>query len=403
LAAVAPVARATQVEPLEGSLAARPAQDLFEHHAARILKYCRWQLRNREDAEDAVQTTFLYAFRALSRGVVPANEGAWLQAIAKNVCLTGRKAGRRRDGFEVACDPHVLADAVPGQERRSDVLMGLGEALGGLTEQQRQAILLREWKGLSYQEIADEMGLSLPAVEALIFRARRAVAARLEGESAPKRGALASFLDFGSLLGGLKPLLSGVSALKLTAGVIAVAGAVAIAGTPLSDRDTAKPGNRPATGPAPTLPAAGARSGPEERVHAARAPEGKAASTRGSSAPAGGRDGAVRPNHSPTAGAPAGAVAGGNAELPALPGTEAPNLPGVSTETLPGVSAPGLPEIQLPALPGLSVPQVSVPQVSVPQVSVPQVSVPELSLPAPLPAAPSLPAVQLPGVGLSPP
>jgi RNA polymerase sigma-70 factor (ECF subfamily) len=387
LAAVASVGRATHVEPLERRLETSPAQVLFEGHGARILQYCRWQLRNREDAEDALQTTFLYAFRALQRGVVPANERAWLLTIAKNVCLSRRQAARRRDGFEVARDPQALADAVPGLEGRRDELMGLGEALESLPEQQRRAILLREWKGLAYREIADEMGLSLAAVEALIFRGRRALAAHLESEAAPKRRrGIAGFLDFGSLLGSLKSLLGGASAAKVAAGVIAVAGATAVATGSVADRPASKEEDPPAVRPAADTPNTGPVTlrGDGKRPR----PDG-GARDREAKVPGKATRAATPRDDSPAAAAPTGGSGAGAAEAPGSSGPETPKLPKLPTASLPQFPTASLP--QLPAVPPLALPPL------------PDVPVAPESIPLPPVTLPSLAPVELPDVGLPPP
>ena len=213
MAAVSPVARANRVSPL----AAPPdvaLTDLYEQHANRVFGFCLKWLRSREEAEDAVQTTFLYAMRGLRRGVVPDVEAAWLLTIARNVCLSRTAAARRRR-VEVVRDPQVLAESVPAPPR-SDELEGLSEALTGLTEQQRRAILMREWQGLSYREIAQELELSQAAVETLLFRARRALASRLRSA--------------GSFLPWLKSLTGPSGAGKLAMGATIVA-VTAAAGT----------------------------------------------------------------------------------------------------------------------------------------------------------------------------
>ena len=75
----------------------------------------------------------------------------------------------------------LIEEIVPGPSRQRDELIGIQAALAAMPEQQRRAILLREWKGLSYREIASELELSQSAVETLIFRARRSLAQALEG------------------------------------------------------------------------------------------------------------------------------------------------------------------------------------------------------------------------------
>lgn len=170
----------TAVSPLgPPALADEAFEALYEQYSGRVFGYCLKWLRSREEAEDAVQTTFLYAMRGLRRGVVPRFDEAWVLAIARNVCRSRTELTRRR-AAEIARSPQLLDESFAAPVR-NDELAGLSEALGGLTEQQRRAILLREWQGLSYREIADELDLSQAAVETLLFRARRALAARLSG------------------------------------------------------------------------------------------------------------------------------------------------------------------------------------------------------------------------------
>jgi RNA polymerase sigma-70 factor (ECF subfamily) len=172
VAAVSPIARPAGLAPPDTAFA-----ELYERHASRVFGFCLKWLRSREEAEDAAQTTFFYAWRGLGRGVEPRVEAAWLLAIARNVCCSRTDAARRRAG-EIAHDPNVLEETLAAP-MRGDELAGLPEALASLTEPQRRAILMREWQGLSYREIADELGLSQSAVETLLFRARRTLAARL--------------------------------------------------------------------------------------------------------------------------------------------------------------------------------------------------------------------------------
>src|SRR5918998_6582896 len=99
--AVSTLGRATEIERT-GAAAAGATHLLYERHSAAIFRYCLSQLRSRPEAEDAVQTTFMYALRALERGVVPQIEIAWLLKIAQNVCRTTRKTAARRAERELA-------------------------------------------------------------------------------------------------------------------------------------------------------------------------------------------------------------------------------------------------------------------------------------------------------------
>ena len=171
-------ARAPQAAATEG---------LYERHAAKIFSYCLHQLGSREEAEDAVQTAFMNAFRALGRGVVPEAESAWLFKIAENVCLSRRRSSWRRGRIESPSDFDVIEEVVPGPSRQRDELIGIEDALASMPEQQRRAILLREWQGLSYREIGEELEVSQSAVETLIFRARRSLAQGLEQPDLAKK------------------------------------------------------------------------------------------------------------------------------------------------------------------------------------------------------------------------
>jgi len=92
---------------------------------------------------------------------------------------------------------------------------------------QRKAILLREWQGLSYREIADEMGLTQPAVETLIFRARRSLASALE-QPVKHRRRLVRSVDAGALLASLKTLIVGNVAASVATAVAVAASATAL-------------------------------------------------------------------------------------------------------------------------------------------------------------------------------
>jgi len=157
------------------------AASLYERHRVAIFRHCLTQLRRREDADDAVQTTFVHVLLSLRRGVVPRAELPWLFAIAGNVCSSSRRSGRRRGSLETPQDLESLQDVIPTPERFSP--FGADDflsALRAMPDTQRRALLLREWKGLSYNEIGEELGLSQPATETLLFRARRTLARKLE-------------------------------------------------------------------------------------------------------------------------------------------------------------------------------------------------------------------------------
>jgi RNA polymerase sigma-70 factor (ECF subfamily) len=156
----------------------RTFERLYRRYGTHIYRYAYSVLRNRADAEDVTQTTFMNAFRALERGEDPRSPLNWLISIAHNVCLQRFRSNSRRPqevelDYDVA-DSLVDDDDGPGAE-------DIRRALGHLAFNQRAAIVLREIEGRSYAEIAEVLGVSMSAVETLIFRARRALREQLEG------------------------------------------------------------------------------------------------------------------------------------------------------------------------------------------------------------------------------
>jgi RNA polymerase sigma factor (sigma-70 family) len=268
LAVVPSIGRANRVEGAD-HLEADVTRELYEQYANQIFRYCLHQLGTREEAEDAVQSTFLNAFRGLRRGVVPELESAWLFKIAHNVCLSRRRSSWRRGRIESPADFELVEELTPAPPRRHDELIGLQDVLEEMPESQRRAILLREWQGLSYREIAEELDLTQAAVETLIFRARRALAAGLEEPPPRPRRRFARAADLGNVLAGLKSFLLGGGAAMKIAATAAVVGAasVAVAGPVVHHRQ-----HHSAPAPAPAKPAAHTRHVQPATAPAARVP-----------------------------------------------------------------------------------------------------------------------------------
>src|SRR5688572_2673148 len=211
MAAAPELGRASQIEPIAPPARSRLAADLFEEYSRRIYIYCLRQLRSPEEAEDAVQATYLSACRHLMRGFEPDTAQAWLLKVAENECISRQRSRSRRARLESGHDVEMIEETIAAPERAPDELFGIEDALATLPEQQRRAILLREWQGLSYREVAAELDLSQSAVETLIFRARRSLAEALEKldvRPAPRRRRFVHAFDFGAMVAGLKASLS---------------------------------------------------------------------------------------------------------------------------------------------------------------------------------------------------
>ena len=331
MAAISPVGRAAGLEPLGLDADAHAARELYERHSTRVFAYCLSKLGRREDAEDAVQTTFLNAVRGLRRGVVPSVELAWLLGIARNVCLSRFESAGRRARLELVCDPVDLERSAAPQGRR-DELIGLEQALARLPEQQRQAVLLRDWRGLSYEEVAEELGVSLANTQTLIFRGRRTLAELLEEEPRTIRRRLAALGNLGSLGSALKTLLGGAAAASKIAAavaVVAVSGAGVAAGAAVLDRGDAAPAAPAGSTPAASAPADADATAPVPvQASIAVAPPPRSTPTPSPAAKA--------PERTPSPAAPTAAPAG--ASTPSTPSSHTPaSAPSERTVKLPAV------------------------------------------------------------------
>jgi RNA polymerase sigma-70 factor (ECF subfamily) len=225
--AVAPEATRVVLAPQ----ASETAEQLFQEHSGWIYGYCLRLLRSPEEAEDAVQTTYLNACRSLNQGTRPAVGSAWLLRIAQNVCFARMRSSGRRGRLERVQDITILEETVAAPERSPDALIGLTDALCSLPERQREAILLREWQGLSYHEVGTRLGLTQAAVETLIFRARRSLAGALEDPGKHgKRKALRA-LDVGGLAAAIKGLFAGSAGVKVAALAVAAATTATVVAT----------------------------------------------------------------------------------------------------------------------------------------------------------------------------
>jgi RNA polymerase sigma-70 factor, ECF subfamily len=222
------------------SVAPQRAEDLFNEHSRRIYAYCLRRLGSPEEAEDALQATYLNACRSLLSGFEPEAAQAWLFKVAENVCLTRQRSSWRRSRVERTQDIQEMQDFVAAPPEPGDELLGIEEALATLPEQQRRAILLREWQGLSYREVAAEMDISQSAVETLIFRARRSLAAALEQPEEPPRRR-AGLLHGGALAGILKSAVGSNLSASLASGLAVAASATTIAASPVGHLHGVRP------------------------------------------------------------------------------------------------------------------------------------------------------------------
>lgn len=153
-------------------------KELLERHRDRIYTVAFYSLKNREDAEDVTQDVFIRLWKN-RRKLDPERLGAWLMKVTKNACIDAarHRASRGRvdgDGGENGLDRAPDGRADP--ERRthaSDVRRQLGQALRDLPEPYRSIVILREIRGLAYDDIAAAVGKPLNTVKVYLHRGRK--------------------------------------------------------------------------------------------------------------------------------------------------------------------------------------------------------------------------------------
>lgn len=126
-------------------------------------------LGTREEAEDAVQQTFIAAYRDLAKSTKPIQLRAWLYAIARNRCLSMLR-GRRERPLDAVDEP-VTAGLAEAVQQRQDLRDLVGD-IGGLPDDQRAALVLAELGDLSHEDIASVLDCPRDKVKALVFQAR---------------------------------------------------------------------------------------------------------------------------------------------------------------------------------------------------------------------------------------
>lgn len=162
---------------------------LVERYQTPVFNLCYRMLGDPNCAEDAAQESFLRAYRNINRFDSGRSFAAWLLSITSNYCIDQLR--RRRASF-ISIDqcadeddrPMQLADAravhPEAALEQSEEQRTLHRVLGKLNSIDRAAIILRYWYEFSDAEVAETLGISVPAVKSRLFRARREIAVRLD-------------------------------------------------------------------------------------------------------------------------------------------------------------------------------------------------------------------------------
>lgn len=163
---------------------------LVQRHQRAIIHFVHRFLgtANRDIAEDLVQEVFLEAWRHAPCFRPRAKVLTWLLRITTNDCLNYRRSNRLRrtapfDADATAGHPGPGSEPAEARAMARERADRVRRAIACLPANQRAAMLLRHFQGLSYVEIADVLGTSVSAVEALLFRGRQTLRGTLAAEN----------------------------------------------------------------------------------------------------------------------------------------------------------------------------------------------------------------------------
>jgi RNA polymerase sigma-70 factor (ECF subfamily) len=159
-------------------------------------------LGREEDARDVTQETFLRAFRALPGFKGDAKFSSWLYRIALNLCRDWMRKDRRTpvvavpegvDVEQLASEHQPHTASVEDLAARAELSRGVSKAMERLPEEQRTAILLKEYHGLTFQEIADMTNCPLSTAKTRVYQGLTLLRKHLaeQGQFEPPAGAVA--------------------------------------------------------------------------------------------------------------------------------------------------------------------------------------------------------------------
>src|SRR4051812_563816 len=161
----------------------RAFETLYQRYHRRIHAYVHGMVKDHQRAEDVTQEVFVSSLRRMRATERPIAFKPWIYEIAKNACIDQFRRSKRAEEVSYDADDGLapgdygrlvsrepVPDAALAAKQQLDHLCG---AFGGLSDAHHEILVLRELEGLSYREIGERMGMSRPAVESTLFRARR--------------------------------------------------------------------------------------------------------------------------------------------------------------------------------------------------------------------------------------
>ncbi len=149
---------------------------LYDRYKSHVFMYCLRTLNDRDAAKDVLQEVFIRIHTQRERYTTGTNFGGWVHTIARNLCYNARRSRKEQTTFD-----ENQGYAGSSSQQNSDVALRdrLAEAIAGLPEIYREALVLREYEDQSYQQIADITGATMSTVKFRIFKGREMLRERL--------------------------------------------------------------------------------------------------------------------------------------------------------------------------------------------------------------------------------
>ncbi|MGZ6639188.1 MAG: RNA polymerase sigma factor [Solirubrobacteraceae bacterium] len=148
---------------------------IYDRYARGVFAFCVHMLGSRESAEDALQLTFVSAYRALRGGEGNISLRPWLYTIARNCCLSELRTRRYAVDVDGVAIDRPCVEGLADQVQRREELREMLEDMQRLPADQRAALVLFELGDHPHKEIAAVLGVRVAKVKALIFQAREAL------------------------------------------------------------------------------------------------------------------------------------------------------------------------------------------------------------------------------------
>jgi RNA polymerase sigma-70 factor (ECF subfamily) len=162
-------------------------EELIERHQRLVAGTVARMLGSNSDVEDIAQQVFIRVWKSASRYVPRAKFTTWLLKITRNLVFNELRRAKRHAQVPIQTDPQEEAIPLKDETGRApdasllerELQDAIERAIGALPETQRMALVLRRYEELSYEQIAEVLDLSVPAVKSVLFRARTELRLRL--------------------------------------------------------------------------------------------------------------------------------------------------------------------------------------------------------------------------------